>query len=125
MHLSFRSRLARSAAFALFALVLAIPAAFAGEQDFTLVNRTGVDIYELYVASSDKSDWEEDILGTDILADGDSVHVTFSSDEDAELWDIKIVDGEGNDVHWLQVDLTAISKVTLYLRKGEAVAETE
>lgn len=125
MSLSFAARLARRASTLFLAVLLCAPVAFAGEQDFTLVNRTGVDIYELYVAPSDQTDWEEDVLGADILADGDSVHVTFSSAEDSELWDIKVVDGHGNDVHWLQVDLTSVSRVTLYQRKGRTWAETE
>lgn len=125
MHRLSAAHIARRVSALLLTAALAVPAAFAGEQDFTLVNRTGVDIYELYVASSDKSDWEEDVLGADILPDGDSVHVSFSSDEDAELWDIKIVDGEGTDVQWMQIDLTETSKVTLFLRDGKAWAETE
>src|SRR5215213_5597937 len=48
-----------------------------GKQDFTLVNQTGVSINELYVSPHTTNEWEEDILGQDTLANGDSVDITF------------------------------------------------
>jgi hypothetical protein len=42
-----------------------------------------------------------------------------------ELWDVKVVDSDGNDLQWGKLDLTEISKVTLFYKNGEGWAETE
>lgn len=56
----------------------------AGDQDFTLVNDTGVEIHHVYISPHDSDAWGEDILGEDTLADGDSVHIKFSRKEKAD-----------------------------------------
>ena len=43
-----------------------------------LDNRSSYDIYEFYASPSDVGDWEDDILGSDILASGQSVRVTIA-----------------------------------------------
>ena len=49
-------------------LSLAVPAAaLAADQDFTLVNRTGYTIEQVYVSPIKARDWEEDVLGRDVL----------------------------------------------------------
>ena len=103
-------------------------AAFAqGKQDFTVVNKTGVIISELYVSPHSADDWEEDILGQDVLANNDSVDITFSPKEKAKLWDLKVVDSKGNSIEWENLNLLEISKITLHYDKatGKATAETE
>lgn len=101
--------------------VLLASTAFAqGKQDFTLNNQTGVEIHELYVCPHDSDDWEEDILGQDTLPNGESLVIHFSRKETAKLWDIKIVDGEGNSVEWESLNLLKISEVTLH-KKGSRV----
>jgi hypothetical protein len=99
----------------------------AGDQDFTLVNKTGVEIHHVFVSPSDKNEWEEDILGEDTLPSGESVDIEFETDEDAELWDIKITDGDGGAIVWKQLNLLKISKLTLLYdaetKKATAKAE--
>ena len=113
-----------AAAFMLPLLLVAI--AFAeGEQDFTLHNATGVEIHELYISAHDVNDWEEDVLGTGTLADGEETEITFDPDEEAEHWDIKIVDGEGGNIVWESLKLTEITDITLNFKDGKAWAETE
>ena len=63
---------------ALLAAVTFVLPARAGDQDFTLVNRTGVEIHKVYASPHSSDDWEEDILGDDTLSDGESVNITFS-----------------------------------------------
>ncbi|HEX8748389.1 MAG TPA: hypothetical protein VF717_14530 [Pyrinomonadaceae bacterium] len=101
-------------------------AAFAqGKQDFTLVNKTGVEIHELYVSPHSTDDWEEDVLGQDTLSNGDSVEITFPTREKAKMWDLKIVDGKGNSIEWENLNLLEISKVTLHYKDGRAWADLE
>ena len=107
-------------------LLLASPnASVAGEQDFTLVNSTGVEINALYVSPADKDDWGKDILGKDTLPDGQSAEITFSPKEEAEKWDLRVEDKAGNSIEWSDLDLTEISEVTLHYADGKATAEVE
>ena len=46
--------------------------------DFTLVNKTGLTIVELYVSPTSDDSWGDDILGQDVLKDGEDVDITFS-----------------------------------------------
>ncbi len=89
-----------------------------GDQDFTLVNRTGLTINELYVSPARASHWGEDVLGRDTLDDGDSVEVRFSRKEDECVWDLKVVDEDGDAVNWEAINLCQAEKITLkYDRK--------
>lgn len=96
-----------------------------GRQDFTLVNRTGVEIYALYVSPHSSNDWGEDILGADTLLSGEELDVFFSIRERAKLWDIRIEDDEGNYIEWERLNLLEISKVTLYYRNKKPTAVVE
>jgi hypothetical protein len=106
--------------------MLLIPTAFTqGRQDFTLVNDTGVTINELYVSPHSSNEWEEDVLGQDQLADGESVNIHFSRSEKAAKWDLKVTDKEGNSIEWANLNLLEISKVTLHYENGRAWADVE
>lgn len=96
-----------------------------GAQDFTLVNKTNVTIHNVYVSPTATDDWEEDILGVDVLSHGDSVDISFGRKEKAKYWDLKVTDGEGNSIVWTRLNLLEISTVTLYYRNGKATATVE
>ncbi len=97
----------------------------AADQDFTVVNKTGVEINALYVSPADKNDWGEDILGRDTLPPGESVDIEFDPEEEAEKWDLRVEDKQGNSIEWTDLDLTEISKVTLNYANGKATAKVE
>lgn len=120
---SFLARMLFAAA--IFFAVALVPAAMAGDQDFTVLNKTGIEIHELYVTPHDSDDWEDDILGEDTLVNGAEVDIKFSRKEKAKLWDLKVVDADGNEVTWENLDLLEISKVTLHYKKGKAWADVE
>ena len=109
------------------ALAMVAGVANAGDQDFTVVNNTGVEINSLYVSPSDKNAWGEDILGKDTLPDGESCDIEFDTEEEAEHWDLKITDKEGNAIVWHNLNLLKISKLTLHYDPDtkEATAEAE
>lgn len=106
------------------ALVLAaafVGSAFAGAQDFVLVNRTGRDIYYVNISPSSTNDWEEDILGSDVLENGDSVTVRFGIGN-TRYWDIQAEFEDQSTISWYNIDLLETYKVTLR-RDGTAVLE--
>lgn len=105
---------------------LASPAA-AGNQDFTILNNTGFPIAQVFVSASAKEDWEEDVLGEDILPEGERTRIRFSSDENACLWDLKVVYADEESSEWQGINLCETSVVALsYDRKtGQTWAHTE
>lgn len=97
----------------------------AGDQDFTLINKTGVEIHALYVSPADKNNWGEDILGQDTLPADETTDIEFDAEEEAAKWDLRVQDKEGNAIEWTDLDLTEISKVTLFYEGGKATAKVE
>jgi hypothetical protein len=97
----------------------------AGKQDFILHNQTGVEIHEVYVSPVSSGDWQEDVLGKDTLADGDSVKITFEDHEKHAHWDLKIVDGKGNSIEWHDLNLIEIAELTLHYKNGKAWADVK
>lgn len=103
--------------------LVAASTARAGDQDFTLVNKTGVEIHALHVAPHSEDEWGEDILGKDTLADGESVEITFGSRDRAHHWDLRIEDSKGNSLTWENLDLMKIEEVILHFKDGKAWAD--
>jgi len=108
-----------------FAIMSSARVAHAGDQDFTLVNKTGVTITHVLVSPHDDNNWGEDVLGKDTLADDDSVEIRFSRSETSEFWDLKIIDKEGNSIVWGNLNLLKISKVKLHFDGKVATADLE
>lgn len=116
---------ALAACLALLLLFTGRSAALADKQDFTLVNKTGVEIHGLFVSPADKDDWEEDILGQDTLADGASVTVHFDRDDSTAKWDLKVTNEQDASLEWHNLNLPKISKLTLFVKDGEGTATYE
>jgi hypothetical protein len=93
-----------------------------GVQDFTLVNRTGLTIKEVYLSPVKASRWGRDVLGRDVLEDGERVPIKFSRDTKACHWDMKIVESRRTSLEWHDIDLCACSVLTL--RYSRARGET-
>jgi len=110
---------------ATLALMCAISAAHAGDQDFDLVNQTGLTIDQFYCSPSTTESWEEDILGVDVLSNGGEVEIAFSRDAEECVWDLLIVDEQGDKIYWKEINLCETSKITLYYENGKPTAEIE
>ena len=84
---------------ALLSVSLYATAAWAAAQDFTLHNRTGHVIVTLNVSPSNSNNWGPDILGVDVLGDGEDAEVSFDRNQDQCVWDIRVTydDGTEND----------------------------
>ena len=97
----------------------------AGDQDFTLVNKTGFDIHSVFVSPHSADDWEEDVLGKDVLTDGDHVAIKFSRTAKGKMWDLKVADKDGKGYIWENINLLEVSKVTVEYKDGKATATYE
>jgi len=110
------------------ALALIGGQAMAGDQDFTLINKTGYTIQAVYVSPTSSNAWEEDVLGQDVLANGQRVNIKFSRNTSACKWDLKVDWDDGSEPStWSGFDLCSVSKITIkYNRKtDESWAEYE
>lgn len=94
----------------------------AGDQDFSLVNKTGFTIESLHISPHSSDEWGDDILGKDTLGDGETVNITFHRKEKAAHWDLRVEDGDGKSYTWESLNLLEISEVTLMYKKGVATA---
>lgn len=116
-------RLALSAAILVLGSGLAVQV-HAGTQDFLLVNETGVEIYSLYISETGNAEWEEDVLGKNVLPDGERLEIEFDG-RSACLWDIMVTDDEDNTVEWTAINLCESSVVVLRCDEEECWAEYE
>jgi hypothetical protein len=85
----------------------------AGDQDFKLVNKTGVTITHVYLSPANSSQWGEDVMGKDNLGNGDSVDIAFHRSEKECIWDLKVTDKEGDDIVWEDINLCKAEQITL------------
>jgi hypothetical protein len=81
--------------------------------DFTLINKTGVTITELYVSPTSVDDWEEDVLGRDVLKHGERIDIKFSRSENTCRWDLKMVDEDDDEGVWKNLDLCKINEIEI------------
>jgi hypothetical protein len=96
-----------------------------GKQDFILHNQTGVEIHSVYVSPHSADDWEEDVLGRETLANGETVKITFNDRDKHVHWDLKVTDKGGNALEWYDLNLVEIEEVTLHwdAAKGKGWAD--
>ena len=101
--------------------------ASAGNADFTLVNKTGYAIREVYLSPAHKTKWGNDRLGNNTLENNKSRLFKFA-DKSSCVQDLMVIfDDDGSDVTWEDFDLCELNKITLkYNRKSKVVsADTE
>jgi hypothetical protein len=94
-------------------LGLVLPARAELDLDFTLVNKTGYDIKEIYVGPTSVDEWGDNVLKA-VLKDGQALELKFSEKASAEKWDIKVVYTDGETAWWKGYKLTDISKINLF-----------
>lgn len=95
------------------ALLLAAPAS-AGDQDFTLFNKTGYDIAEVYVSPAKSKAWGEDVMEDKVLEDAHSVPITFQAKNAICNYDLKVIFTDGDEAYWTNFDLCTISKIQIF-----------
>lgn len=110
--------------FAALAAGASVASAQEGKQDFDLVNKTGYDISHVYVSPAKSDDWEEDVLGKDVLSDGDEWEIKFDRASKTCKWDLKVVYADdSSSAYWRAIDLCKISKITVkYNRKSDTTS---
>ncbi len=96
--------------------------------DFKIVNKTGMDLYGVYVTDANTTDWGKDILPSDIVADGGTIEVSFTDEGDQTCeWDMKLTEdaSEETSVVIYGLNLCNVSVVTIFIEDGKYKYITE
>ena len=86
-----------AAALSLPIISFSIQSAIAESVSFTLINKTSRNLEEFYAAPPQVDNWEEDILGTDVLPPGESITITIKDGREDCLYDFKGILGPNDD----------------------------
>ena len=107
-------------------LVVSASAWAQGKQDFTLVNKTGYILSELYVSPAAAQDWEYYVLGKDVLGDGEALDISFNRTVKTCKWDLKVVyEDDDSSAVWSGIDLCTVSRITIkYNRSTDTTSAT-
>src|SRR5215208_823503 len=81
--------------------------------DFKLINKTGLTIDQAFVSPSADEEWGEDVLGRDVLGNGESVDIEFSRKVTKCKWDLKVIDSDKDEIEWAEIDLCKAEEITL------------
>jgi hypothetical protein len=96
------------------------------KQDFRLSNKTGYELKAVYVAPSKSDDWEDDVMGQDVLGDGQAVNIHFKGKTNTCIYDLKVVySDDDSSAVWQKINLCEIEKITIkYDRKSDKTSAT-
>jgi hypothetical protein len=102
------------AALALTMVVASVSTAFADPRDFELVNASGRDIAEIYVAPSNMDDWGDNLIPEmKVLPNGNAVPIAFQRYTEGDCYyDIKVITTDGAEGEMNQVNLCETTTVT-------------
>jgi hypothetical protein len=77
-----------------------------GTPSVRIFNRTGYHVWYAYVSPSSSSEWGRDVLGDDVLMNGENVTVRLSRPLDPQhKYDIRLVDSDGDTYTKMGVDI--------------------
>lgn len=105
------SRLLRTTCAALL-LAAATSAASAANRHVDIVNKTGMAIKHFYASTSGTDDWEEDILGRDVIANGDTFDIDIDDGTGKCKYDFKAVFANGQELVRNNINVCQITTFT-------------
>jgi hypothetical protein len=95
-----------------FLAVSAFSAASAANRKVDIINKTGMTLSEFYASNTGADDWEEDILGSDELANGETFEIDVDDGTGACKFDFKAVFTNGTSHVRRGVNVCSISTFT-------------
>lgn len=75
-----------------------------------IVNNTGIIVTEIYLSPSGTDDWEDDILGGEVLGVGEGWQLNI---EGPAEWDLKLVGENGAEAIFAEINFNNYTRVTL------------
>ena len=97
---------------AFLAAALAASTASANDHRVEIINNTGMAMKHFYASVTSTSAWEEDILGKEVLEDGESVEVDINDGSDKCLYDFKAVFENGASLERAGIDVCKTESFT-------------
>lgn len=78
----------------------------------TIVNNTGFTMVKFYGSNTGSDNWEEDILGNDVLPSGSSVDINFNDESGYCKFDFKAVFEDGDELVRQNVNVCEVATFT-------------
>jgi hypothetical protein len=97
----------------------------AGDADFTLLNRTGYDIREVYISAANRNAWGNDRMGDGMLENGKSKLFRFSDKASCKQDLMVVFDDDSSKVTWENFDLCEINKITLKYNRAQRTVSAD
>ena len=86
----------------------------AQNQDFSMVNNTGMILIDVFISPSSADNWGPDVIPKDMILDGETFNFTFTGvDPEHCSWDIMFTADDGVKYYMKGVDLCTITTITL------------
>jgi hypothetical protein len=98
---------------AALASAFAIAPAYADDLVFMLDNKSSTPVNEFYASAVDVNNWEEDILGQDILESGNFARITIKDGRGVCNYDLKIVFSDGEELEERAINLCETGSYTV------------
>ena len=98
---------------AALASAFAVAPAYAEDLVFMLDNKSSTAIHEFYASPVDVKNWEEDILGQDILEAGNFARITIKDGRAVCNYDLKIVFSDGEEMEEQGINLCDTGSYTV------------
>lgn len=91
----------------LLAIVLMLLSSVATAADYyvDITNDTGYTIMYVYVSPAKSTEWEEDVLGREVMSNGETRRITLRGYQ-SSVFDIKLVDTDGDSYTFWNVDVS-------------------
>lgn len=77
-----------------------------------ITNATGQTIWRFYGSRVTTNSWEEDILGSSILSNGDSININFDDGTGSCMFDMKAEFRDGSSKILNNVNVCSVTRVT-------------
>jgi len=80
------------------------------DRHVTIKNRTGWTMLRFYASDSRSDDWEEDILGDDVLENGQNVSINIDDGSGACVYDFKAEFTNGEELTRSRINVCEVSE---------------
>ncbi|MFT0851640.1 hypothetical protein VRY85_12775 [Achromobacter sp. F4_2707] len=84
--------------------------ALAADRHVTVINKTKTALFAFYASRTSSNDWEEDILGDDVIMPGESIRINIDDGSGACKFDFKGEFEDGDEVVKKNVDVCTVSE---------------
>lgn len=95
------------------------------KRTFQLANKSSSAIAEIALTPSGQDDWSDSILGGDELGAGEAARFSFEEPDRGALYDLLIVDDEGEEHLFEGIPLPSVAGITVLAEDGSLTLKIE